>query len=65
MFRDGFPNNLRDDVTKVIGLILQKNHNNVTIGESQDTVEYFQDDNVIKFPYRFYYIDISDEFIDY
>ncbi|USK68523.1 hypothetical protein [Peribacillus asahii] len=64
MFQDGFPNNLRDDVIKVIGLIPQKPYNNVTIGESQDTVEYFQDDNVIKFPYRIYYIDISDKFID-
>ncbi|WP_019412658.1 hypothetical protein [Paenisporosarcina sp. TG20] len=64
MFQDGFPNNLRDDVTKVIGLIPQKTYNNVTIGETQDTVEFFQDDNVIKFPYRIYYIDISDKFIE-
>ena len=60
MFQDGFPHNLRDDVIKVIGLIPQKTYNNVTIDKSQDTIEYFQDDKVIKFPYRIYYIDISD-----
>jgi hypothetical protein len=64
MFHDGFQINLRDDVTKIIKLISQKTYNDVTIGESQDVVEYFQDDNEIKFPYRIYYIDNSDEFID-
>ncbi|PKR78775.1 hypothetical protein CEY16_03200 [Halalkalibacillus sediminis] len=64
MFHDGFPINLRDDVTKIVKLISQKTNNNVTIGVSEDTVEYFQDNNVIKFPYRTYYIDNSDEFID-
>lgn len=63
MFQDGFPINLRDDVTKIITLISQKTIN-VTIGESQDFIEYFQDEKVIKFPYRIYYIDNSDEFID-
>jgi hypothetical protein len=64
MFHDGFPFSLRDDVTKVSKLISQKTYNNVTIGESQDVVEYFQSDNLVKFPYRIYYIDNSDEFID-
>jgi hypothetical protein len=55
---------LRDDVTKIVNLISQKTNNNVIIGVSEDIVEYFQNDNLIKFPYRIYYIDNSDEFID-
>ncbi len=50
-------------MTKIVKLISQNTYNNVTIGVSDDIVEYFQDDNVIKFPYRIYYNDNSDEFI--
>jgi hypothetical protein len=64
VFQDGFPINLENDVTKINKLISQKTYNHVTIGESQDVVEYFQDDNLIKFPYRIYYIDHSDIFVD-
>lgn len=64
MFQGGFPINLRDDVAKIIKQISQNTFNNVSIGESQDMVEYFQDNNMIKFPYRIYYIDNSDKFID-
>lgn len=60
MFQDGFPNYLRDDVTTVVGKIPHKTYNNVTIGVSEDTFQYFQDNKVIRFPYRTYYIDISD-----
>mgnify|MGYP005606914777 FL=1 len=61
MFQEGFPSCLRDDVTKVVGMIHQKTYHNVTIGVSEDTIQYFQDNKVIRFPYRTYYIDISDE----
>lgn len=61
MFQDGFPNYLRDDVTTVVGKIPHKTYNNVTIGVSEDTFQYFQDNKVIRFPYRTYYNDISDE----
>ena len=64
MLQQGFPNNLRDDVVKVIGLLPQKTYHNVAIDESQQTVEYFQGDQVIKFPYRNYYMDISDHYLD-
>jgi len=64
MFQDGFPKYLRDDVTNVIGLIPKQTNNHVTLDESQETIEYFQDENVIKFPYRIYNIDNSDRFID-
>ncbi|WP_314590949.1 hypothetical protein [Paenibacillus terrigena] len=63
MFQDGFPNLLRDDVNKAVELILHKTYSNVTIGVSQDIIQYFQDNKEIRFPYRIYYIDISDEVI--
>jgi hypothetical protein len=64
MFGEGFPSYLRDDVAKVVRLIPQKTNNNVSIGFSQEFIQYFQDKDLIKFPYRIYYIDSSDEVID-
>ena len=64
MLQQGFPNNLRDDVVKVTGLLPQKTYHNVAIDETQQTVEYLQGGQVIKFPYRNYYMDISDHYID-
>ncbi|WML51673.1 hypothetical protein RCG17_19865 [Neobacillus sp. PS3-12] len=61
MFQDGFPNYMRDDVTKAVRLIPHKTYNN---GVSKDNIQYYQDNNVIRFPYRIYYNDISDEVID-
>ncbi|MFF2755874.1 hypothetical protein ACFVR1_19455 [Psychrobacillus sp. NPDC058041] len=64
MFQDGFPIYLRDDVTTAVGMIPHKTYNNVTIGVSEDTIQYLQDNTVIRLPYRIYYIDSSDEVID-
>ena len=64
MLQEGFPNNLRDDVSKIIGPLPQKTYNNVSMRESNQVVEYFQGDQVIKFPYRNYYTDNSDHYID-
>lgn len=61
MFQDGFPNYLRDDVTTVVGLIPHKTDNKVTVGVSEDTIQYILDNKVVRFPYRTYFIDISDE----
>lgn len=64
MFQDGFPSNLRYDVPKVVGLIPLKTYSNVGIGTSEQTIQYFQDNDVIRFPYRMYYIDVQDEALD-
>ncbi|MEK4404533.1 hypothetical protein MKZ26_08790 [Sporosarcina sp. FSL K6-6792] len=64
MFQDGFPNYLREDVAAVVGMIPHKNNENVTSGVSQDTIQYFQDNTMIRFPYRIYYNDSLDEVID-
>ena len=55
---------IREDVTTAVGMIPHKTYNNVTIGMSEDTIQYFHDNTVIRFPYRIYYIDNSDEVID-
>ena len=64
MFQDGFPSHLRDDVAIAVGVISHKTDTNVAIDVSQDTIQYFQDHNVIRFPYRIYHIDSSDEIMD-
>lgn len=61
MFQDGFPNYLREDVAIVVGMI---SYNNVAIDVSPDTIQYIQKQNVVRFPYRIYAIDSSDEIMD-
>lgn len=64
MFQNGFPNNLIDDVTKVVRLISNKVYNNVNISISEDEIQYFQNDYVIRFPSRIYYYDVINEDLD-
>lgn len=64
MFQDGFPKHLNEDVTTVVGMIPHKTYNHVTIAVSEDTIHYFQNNTVIRFPYRTYYIDSSDAVIE-
>lgn len=52
MFHEGFPNFLKSDVTKVVGLLPHGTYSNVTIGISDDFIQSYQDNNVIRFPYR-------------
>ncbi|MFJ7973653.1 hypothetical protein [Psychrobacillus sp. NPDC096389] len=63
MFQDGFPNYLRKDVSIVSGMVLYENHN-TKIDVSEDSIQYYQDNTWIRFPYRIYYTDFSDEAID-
>lgn|SRR5690606_13816151 len=62
MFQNGFPYALKDEVTKVVGLMADKTYNNVTIDVSEDIIQYHQDHEVIMFPYRIYYMDNSNDF---
>jgi len=61
LFQDGFPKALRDDVSKAVRHIPLKTYNNVSIGTSEHNIQYLQEGDVIKFPYRMYYINVSDE----
>ena len=64
MFQDGFPNNLRDDVAKVVGMIPFSTYSNVSIGATEQTIEYSRDSIEIKFPYRIYFIDVPEEALE-
>lgn len=64
MFNDGFPDYLKDDETKAVALIPDQTYHNVAIGVSQDYIQYYQDNKMIRFPYRMYFIDDSDQIID-
>lgn len=46
MFQNGFPYALKDEVTKVVGLMADKTYNNVTIDVSEDIIQYHQDHEV-------------------
>lgn len=61
MFQDGFPDFLSDDVAVVVGLLTRKPFHNVTNGVSEETIQYYQDHKVIRFPYRIYYDDLADD----
>lgn len=50
LFQDGFPNFLRDDVSKVVKLIPLKTYSNVSIGTTECFIQYSQDSVLIKFP---------------
>jgi hypothetical protein len=64
LFQNGFPNNLSYDVSRVAELIPFKAYNNISIGTSEQSINYTQDGVLIKFPYRIYYIDVKEEVID-
>ncbi|WP_033541162.1 hypothetical protein [Planococcus sp. CAU13] len=64
MFARGFPNHLQDDVTRVVRLLSKRTFFNVAIKESETTVQYSQNNQVINFPYRIYPLDNSNGFID-
>ena len=64
MFQDGFPSNLKDDVSEVVGLIPLKTYNNVSIRISEQTIQYSLDGVAVKFPYRMYCIDVPNEVLN-
>lgn len=61
MFQHGFPIELCEDVSKVVSLIPTETYNNVFIGVSKEKIEYLLHGAKIEFPYRIYFLDVSDE----
>lgn len=59
-----FPDYLKEDVSIVFNLISKNTYNNVAPRESTDIIEYLLEDYIIKIPYRIYYIDNSNSFIN-
>jgi len=64
LFQDGFPNNLKDDVSEVVGLIPLKTYKSVSIGTSEQTIQYSLDGGAVKFPYRMYCIAVPNEVLN-
>ncbi len=63
MFQDGFPSDLGNDVFKVVQLIPHKTYGNVSIGTSEQTIQYSQNNISIIFPYRMYFFEVPDEVV--
>ena len=61
LLQNGFPNDLREDVARVIKLISHETYYNVGMSTSQQTIQYSQNNVVIKFPYRIYNINFPEE----
>jgi len=61
MFQNGFPNDLKNDLLKVTQLIPQITYSNINIGVSEENIQYLADGYSIEFPYRMYFINISDD----
>jgi len=65
LFQDAFPISLQNDSREVIAIMPKKTYNNVRIGTSEEYVKYSLNDVPIRFPYRIYYNEISDDGIIY
>ena len=61
MFINGFPDELKNDVSRVMSLIPHSTYNNVSIGTSEEHIDCFLNGNLITFPYRMYFIDVVDD----
>lgn len=58
-----FPQHLHDDVAKASAWILQSKSASTTLFKSEEMVEYVDQDEVIRFPYRVYYEDDSNTYL--
>lgn len=63
-FSHGFPDELRNDVCKVIHLIPKANYNNLSFGTSKDFINYKFNTTAIMFPYRMYFQDVPDNILN-
>lgn len=59
MFYEAFPKELNNDLKVVLNTIPKETYNHVTIGCSENMIEYRIHYSCIKFPYRIYFIDID------
>ena len=59
MFYEAFPKELSKDLQEVLKIIPEETYNNVNGGYSKDIVMYYLNDNLIKIPYRIYFVDVE------
>lgn len=61
MFYNSFPKEFNKDLQEVLKIIPLKTDHNISIGVSEETVEYKLDNDVICIPYRMYFCDVDAE----
>jgi hypothetical protein len=61
MFINGFPDELKNDASKVISLIPHRTYNNVSVGTTEQYNNYFLNGSLVTFPDRMYFIDVTDD----
>lgn len=59
MFFNSFPKKFNKDLQKVLKVIPQKTDRNISIGISEEKVEYRLENDVISIPYRMYFCDVD------
>lgn len=60
MFHDCFPKELRDDLNMVLKVMRVKTFDDV----HESTIDYKLNRDIVKIPYRIYFLDVEDEKID-
>lgn len=61
MFYDCFPKEFQDDLNVVLKIIPTKTYHDVQVGYSEKTIDYKLNEDVVKIPYRIYFIDVEYE----
>ena len=59
MFYEAFPKELNSDLNEVLKVIPKETYNNVSIGCSENMIEYSLNQFIVKFPYRMYFVDVE------
>lgn len=59
MFYEAFPKELNNDLQEVLKIIPKETYNNVSIGYSENVIDYCLNNVIIKIPYRMYFTDVE------
>ena len=59
MFYEAFPKELNNDLQEVLKIIPKETYNNVSIGYSENVIDYCLNNVTIKIPYRMYFTDVE------
>lgn len=59
MLNEAFPQKLNNDLQEVLKMISKETYGNVSIDCSENVVEYYLNNIVIKIPYRIYLVDVE------
>ena len=59
MFYEAFPKELNNDLQEVLKIIPKETYNNVSIGYSENVIDYCLNNVIVKIPYRMYFTDVE------